>query len=167
MACSCCRPCSRFSPGRSRTSRPWSQLSFLSSLLRQRNRFPDINSRGESNQRMKQCSRRHQQRGRSNSYHDMALPVHIDPSADQAGSAPYRLRHNASLITTTLSFPGCSSSAENPRPRSIGTPRKEKKLAETRAPPRRSGSPSPVRLHSHRLRALIAAKAVSALRHSR
>src|SRR2546422_11052671 len=66
-------------------------------------------------------------------------------------------------MMTMRSLPGCSSSALNPRPLLTDTPRKEKKFADTRAPPTRSGSASPVRLHSQGPRAAISEKSERAV----
>ena len=61
-------------------------------------------------------------------------------------SAPKRRRHNLSLSTATRGADRSSSVDAKPRPRIGATPSTSKKLADTRAWFRRSGSPVPVRL---------------------
>ena len=67
----------------------------------------------------------------------------------------------------TFSFPGCSSSGRKPRPSAGATPSRLKKFADTRAPPTRSGSFPPLRLHFQGLSAATPLNDVVALRHSR
>ena len=54
-----------------------------------------------------------------------------------------------SLKSATLSLPTRSSSGRNTRPWSGATPSSENRLADTRAPSTRSGSPSPVMTNPH------------------